>query len=147
MDPATPLPTADEVRSVVLAEHDEIRPMLDEVEALADRFESGGSELGRTLRERGFYLYQRLGAHLELEERLLATLLRRAGARGAELADRLVREHAEQHELLGYLLERLGESTMPTLVIARELRSFVDYIRGDMAYEERTLLAEDVLHD
>ena len=137
--------TAEEVRRCVLAEHQEIRPLLDEIDALAGRFEGGDENVGRTLRDRGFRLYQRLSAHLALEDRILLQRLHATGSEG--LAERLAREHEEQRELLSYLLERLGESTRPTLLVARELHSFTEYMRADMVHEETNLLAEDVLHD
>lgn len=140
-------PSAETVRQRVLEEHAEIRPLLDGVEKLAQRFEHGEEQVGRDLRKRGFGLYERLAAHMDVEEELLLSRLRGAGDRGRQLAERLAREHAEQRELLEYLLGRLGESTLPTLLIARELVSFVEYVRLDMSHEEHTLLANDLLAD
>ncbi len=139
--------TAEAVRGLVLGEHAELRPMLEEIEMLAERFETRDESVGRTLRQRGFDFHKRFSGPLELEERDLAPRLRCAGDRGRKLAEHLGHEHREQRELLQYLLARLGESTIPTLLIARELRNFVSYVRLDMEHEEGDLLAEDVLHD
>ena len=135
------------MRRLVIDDHAELRPMLDEIDALADRFEKGDEEIGRVLRQRGFEFYQRFAWHLDREERHLAPRLRAQGGREARLAERLDAEHREQRELLQYLLDRLGESTLPTLVIARELRNFAEYVRLDMEHEEADLLDESVLHD
>ncbi len=136
--------TADAVRGLVLGEHAELRPMLEEIEMLAERFQTGDASVGRTLRQRGFDFLERFSGHLELEERNLAPRLRRAGDRGRKLAKHLGHE---QRELLQYLLARLEKSSIPTLLITRELRNFVAYVRLDMQHEEADLLPEDVLHD
>jgi hemerythrin-like domain-containing protein len=140
-------PSGAEVRKLVIDDHEVLRPMLDEVERLANRFEQGDESVGRTLRQHGFDFYKRFSGHLELEEEHLARRLRTQGERGQRLADRLEHEHREQRELLNYLLGRLGDSTTPTLLVARELRNFVSYVRLDMEHEERDLLTEDVLRD
>jgi hemerythrin-like domain-containing protein len=139
--------SAAAVRQLVIDDHAELRPMLDEVERLANLFERGDSSTGPILRQHGFEFYKRFSGHLELEEEHLAPKLLSAGERGRTLSDRLDHEHREQRELLQYLLERLGESTTPTLLIARELRNFVAYVRFDMQHEEQDLLSADVLRD
>jgi hemerythrin-like domain-containing protein len=131
---------AEEVRERILQEHAELRGMLDEVHSLAERFEGGDAQVSQTLRERGLRLYERFAAHLDLEDRLLAPALRKAGGPGPERAERLAREHREQRELLDYLMERLLKHPAPTLLVARELHHFVSYVRLDMDYEEETLL-------
>lgn len=135
------------VRQLVLDEHALLRPMLDEIERLADRFEQGDESVGRPLRQLGFDFYKRFSGHLELEEQQLSARLRRLGDRGRRLADRLDHEHREQRELLSYLLGRLGDSTTPTLLVARELRNFVAYVRLDMQHEEQDLLTPEALSD
>jgi hypothetical protein len=139
--------TAEAVRGWVLGEHAELRPMLEEIEKLAERFQAGDVSVGPTLRQRGFDFLERFSGHLELEERNLAPRLRRAGDRGRKLAEHLGHEHHEQRELLRYLLARLGEPPIPTLLVSWELRNFVGYVRLDMQHEEAELLGDDVLHD
>lgn len=119
--------------------------MLRDVEEMVDRFQEGDAGGARSLRERGLGLYERLAAHLELEDSVLAPALRASGAAGERAAERLAHEHREQRELLKYLLERLREQTRPTVLVARELRSFIDYVRMDMEHEESTLLSEELL--
>ena len=139
--------TAETVRGWLLGEHAELRPMLEEIEKLAERFQAGDASVSPTLRQRGFAFLARFSGHLELEERNLAPRLRCAGDRGRKLAEHLGHEHHEQRELLRYLLARLEESSSPTLLISWELRNFVRYVRLDMQHEEADLLGEDVLHD
>ncbi len=139
--------TAEALRGCVLGEHAELRPMLEEIEKLAERFQAGDASAGPALRQRGFSFLERFSGHLELEERNLAPRLRCAGDRGRKLAEHLGHEHHEQRELLRYLLVRLGESSIPTLLISWELRNFVRYVRLDMQHEQADLLCEDVLHD
>jgi hemerythrin-like domain-containing protein len=143
----TQAPSGAAVRKLVIDDHDALRPMLDEVERLADLFEQGDESVGRSLRQTGFDFYKRFSGHLELEEQHLATRLRKLGEQGERLANRLEHEHREQRELLSYLLGRLGDSTTPTLLVARELRNFVAYVRLDMQHEEQDLLTEAVLRD
>ena len=44
-------------------------------------------------------------------------------------------------------LGRIQQFSRPTILIAREVRSFVSYVRGDMEHEEKTMLDEAVLRD
>ncbi len=135
---------AAEVRDHVLAQHAELRKRLDEICALANRFESGDASVGANLRQRGLALYERFAEHLDFEEAQLEPLLR-AREVGRRHADHLLREHQEQRELLQYLLGRLSRQPLPTLLVARELRNFAEYVRLDMAHEEKTLLDEALL--
>jgi Hemerythrin HHE cation binding domain len=134
-----------EVRQRILDEHEELRGRLGEIEALLAHFEAGHEAAGAELRERGLALFARFAAHIDLEDRSLAPLLRAAGAAGEARADRLAREHREQRELLQYLMRRLASQPQPTALIAGELRNFAGYLRTDMAHEEETLLAESAL--
>lgn len=136
-----------EVRRLVLEDHDLLRRLLDEIDTLAIQFEQGSEQVGGRLRTRGQRLYEKLGEHLELEDRLLVPALRAVGREGKERAERLSREHLEQGELLKYLMGRLGQGSMPTLLIARELRNFVALMRYEMIEEEDTMLGEDVLRN
>jgi hemerythrin-like domain-containing protein len=132
------------VRSQILEQHAELRGMLAEISELADRFEAEGETVGEALREHGLALYARFEEHLGFEDRYLAPALRVAHAEGVEAANRLANEHAEQRELLHYLLDRLKHQRQPTQLVVRELRSFAEYLLQDIAHEEEKLLGEDV---
>jgi iron-sulfur cluster repair protein YtfE (RIC family) len=136
-----------DVRKRILDQHARLREMLDELAPLATRFEEGEGTVGARLRQAALALYESFDAHLRDEERTLEPALRARGAEGCRMADRLRREHHEQDELLGYLLSRLGDNLNPTLLVAREVRHFIEYLRLDMAYEESTLLTAALLPD
>jgi len=136
---------ASEVRELIRSEHALLREMLDEIDALTAVFESGAAPEGEALRGKGAALYERFEKHLELEDRLLKPTLLRAGPAGERGARHLEHEHREQRELIRYLLGRLEKSRTPTLLIAREIRNFAEYLRLDMEHEERDLLADDIL--
>jgi iron-sulfur cluster repair protein YtfE (RIC family) len=139
-----------QIRSEIVAEHGELRELLPEVASLAEQFEQaapGAHDLGRRLREAGLALYQKFAAHMDHEQQLLEPALRAAGAEGERLARRLEHEHHEQRELLDYLLTRLREQPTPTVLIARQLQNFTNFLRFEMDHEEKTLLAPEILRD
>ena len=136
-----------EVRRRILADHRKLRAMLDALVPLAQRFERGEDVDAKWLREETLALYETFAAHLRHEESTLEPALRARGAEGVRLADRLAHEHREQRELLGYLTSRLRDSPYPTLLVAREVRNFAEYLQSDMAHEEATLLTAAALPD
>ena len=42
---------------------------------------------------------------------------------------------------------RLRKNPLPTLLVAQEVRNFIEYVRLDMEHEESTLLADTTLSD
>ena len=119
--------------------------MLDALVPMAKRFESGDPADGARLRDEAMALYETFAAHLVHEENTLEPALRARGAEGERLASRLAHEHREQRELLTYLVSRLKANPRPTLLVAREVRNFAEYLQGDMAHEESTLLSAAAL--
>jgi hemerythrin-like domain-containing protein len=136
-----------EVRRRILEDHGRLRSMLDALVPLAQRFERGGQGEGTSLRENALALYETFAAHLRHEESTLEPALRARGAEGARLADRLGHEHREQRALLQYLVSRLEDNPVPTLLVAREVQNFAEYLRHDMNHEEATLLSAAALPD
>lgn len=136
-----------QVRRAVLEEHGRLRVLLEEIEALVERFEKGDAQVHGPLRDKGIELHDALCAHLDHEDDILAPALRDADAAGARAARRLADEHREQRELFAFLLGRLRDSARPTVLLAREMRNFVDLIRIDMQHEEEHELSEKVLRD
>jgi hemerythrin-like domain-containing protein len=136
-----------EVREQILEQHAELREMLAGLEPLVKRFEPGSRMVAEELCERGLALYEKLAAHLDLEDDLLVAALRAVREGGQERAEDLAAEHREQRELLEFLIGRLTRECRPTSLVARELRSFIDCLREDMDDEEATLLAPEVLGD
>ena len=135
-----------QVRDRVLAEHTRLRELLDELVAQIERFESGSPEVGAELRSMGMAFFEVFAAHIGLEDSVLVPVLRELED-GERRAERLAREHLEQRELREYLMGRLRNHDRPSTLIARELRSFVEYVRQDMQHEEETILREDLLRD
>lgn len=139
------------IRSEITAQHAELKDLLEEVDVLAKRFErSDGNDgddpaLGTKLHERGLALFERFRGHVDREQELLTPLLRAAGAEGERRADRLAHEHDEQRQLLAYLVGRLERHPEPTLLIARELQHFADFLRLEMIHEEESLLSPTFL--
>jgi iron-sulfur cluster repair protein YtfE (RIC family) len=121
--------------------------MLDALVPLAQRFERGGESDGAKLRAEALALYETFAAHLLHEESTLEPALRARGADGSRLADRLAHEHKEQRALLQYLVGRLADNPRPTLLVAREVQNFAEYLRNDMIHEESTLLTAAALPD
>jgi hemerythrin-like domain-containing protein len=134
-----------EIRERIHSDHAMLRAMLDEIEEFSERFEQGDEAVGDALRERGTALYACFIQHLDLEDAILAPALRTAGPDGERIAARLAHEHHEQRELIGYLLGRLDQQRSPTLLVARELRHFAEYLRQDMQHEESTMLDDGIL--
>lgn len=138
--------TDGQVRRQVLADHAVLRQELNDLESILLDFESGKSESGSRLRERGVRLFDLFAAHLGLEDEVLIAALRRQEA-GRPLAEKLTEEHREQRELLRFLLSRLEDDERPSSLVARELSSFVEVLRIDMAHEEATVLRTDLFPD
>jgi hemerythrin-like domain-containing protein len=138
--------TGGQVRRQVLAGHAVLRDELDDLEVVLQDFESGKTESGSRLRERGVRLFDLFAAHLGLEDEVLIGVLRRQES-GESLAEMLTEEHREQRELLSFLLSRLEDDERPSSLVARELSSFVEVLRIDMAHEEATVLRTDLFQD
>jgi hypothetical protein len=124
-------------RERIRRDHADLRRRLDEVELLIARWEAGSDDAGVALRDRGLALYERLGFHIEAEERILAPVLL-ATAEGAERALQLAADHRDQREVLAFLRARM-RGLRPTALVVRELKSFVAIMREDMAREEALL--------
>ena len=135
-----------QVRSAILGEHEEIRAILGAVDALAGTPQVGPKEV-EALRQQSLVLHRRLIAHLEFEDRHLVPAVRDADAWGEERARRLVEEHAEQRELLEYILMQLGDRERAPQLLCRTLRTFVELVNEDMVHEESALLRDDILRD
>lgn len=134
-----------QVRQRILEEHARLRAMLAELVPMAERFERGDGAIADALQEQAMALYESFAAHLLHEENTLEPALRARGTEGQRLAERLAHEHREQRELLAYLVARLRDQPRPTLLVAREIVHFAEYLRLDMAHEESTLLTAAAL--
>ncbi len=136
-----------EVRERILADHESIRKMLEELEAAARGVLAGERRLLGPLRDRGEALLARLEEHMHWEDRYLSAALREADAWGAERAALLDREHREQRVMLRDTLKRIRANRRPATAVARDLADLVARLRIDMEQEERDLVDERVLRD
>jgi hypothetical protein len=135
-------PRPSEVRALILAQHEALRVVYAELDALLISARRGDAEGERTLRERCRGLYQMLLRHMATEDAFLAPALREADGFGSVRADELLREHDRQRRLLRYVLSP-GDGTAVALTVAALLQD----LRADMAHEEHALLDPDLLKD
>lgn len=138
---------ASVVRGRVLADHRDIRAMIEALEDRASEVLKGAPDDGDALRSAGELLLTRLIAHMHWEEAHLIPALREADAWGNERATRLHDEHVEQWELLQNSLERLGDPARPTELLAQNLLDLTSILREDMLDEEENLLDDEILRD
>jgi hemerythrin-like domain-containing protein len=137
--PAAPDARQESESQRIRRDHADLRGQLEEIELLLARWEAGVDAAGAVLRDRGLALYERLDSHIEIEEGILAPILF-ASEDGERRALQLAAEHREQRDLLAYLRPRMS-ALRPTVLVARELRNFLAYLREDMAREEGMLEA------
>ena len=89
-----------EVAARILAEHALLRPILRETRFLADRVAQGDTEARAPLRAFALMLYEKLVAHIELEDRILAPVVRDISGWGPSLHADMMQEHARQQAQL-----------------------------------------------
>jgi acetoin utilization protein AcuB len=140
--------TPSQVREVILSEHVHIRGLLDRAEHAARQVrESPTDEGSERLAAAGGQLYASLGAHMELENRVLVPALESIDAWGRVRAEGLRREHAEQKGALEAAQAELGRSEQPAREKADGVLRMVAMLRKDLELEEETLLSARLLQD
>ena len=134
-----------EIRSLVLAEHADLRKCLAEIEAITAHVLTG-HELGeRNLREVAFGLCTGLEQHLAMEEALLLPAIREVDAWGPVRADHMQQEHQAQRAALARLLGMASDAAIVEL--ARTVQAFARTLIEDMKLEEKELLNPNLLRD
>lgn len=139
-------PRPSEIRLLILAQHEELRVMYAELDALLPRVRAGDADCERTLREHCRRLYQLLLRHIAVEDTLLAPALRETDGFGPVRAEDLLLEHDRQRRLLRYALSSIDEGTNGTTLV-RSIPALLVSLREDMAHEERDLLSTELLRD
>lgn len=136
-----------QVRQMIQDDHRWLRELLADARTTARRVEEGDHALCGRLRETAQAMRERFLGHLALEEQYLVPALRDADAWGEERAARLLAEHADQRARFAALLDALRQPCGDCSVLARDVLALAGDLVADIESEERTLLAERVLHD
>jgi iron-sulfur cluster repair protein YtfE (RIC family) len=131
---------ASDVRERVLRDHAALRTTLDQLEPLAREVLDGASGLRERLRDLGETLLDALERHMAWEDAHLAPMLRQADSWGKEREELLRRDHAEQRQVLRYVLEKIRDAERPIALIARNLLDLSAMLRSEIVHEEETLL-------
>jgi hemerythrin-like domain-containing protein len=115
---------------------------------LAGRLAKGDRSALGPLRAFSLMLYQKLIAHIDLEDRILAPVVRDIIGWGPSLHADMVEEHAHQREHLESDIADLKTGSIPDEHLAASVDGFVESLMRDMdAEENRLLLRSDLLLD
>lgn len=136
-----------QVRARILEEHDELRRLLIDLDALADSVLRGQNGLGARLRDKATEIYEVLRDHIDLEDRILAPALRETPGFGELREQRLLEHHAEQRKRFEAAIAELRIGPPPPESLARRIRELVADVRVDMAHEDKDLLNPELLKD
>ena len=129
--------TPSKVLEQLIAQHDELRGIMDRCEELADRLDSGeGNPLALTREVAKLRLA--FDAHNKFEEQLLRPVLNEMDAFGSVRIDRMFSEHVDEHRSMR---QQLGDPT------TNALRGVIDSLRVHLQAEERYFLSSKVLRD
>lgn len=130
-----------DVRRALLAEHAQLRELLDQLEEVAGRVRTGldvPARLGRLVDS----FRQTLETHNENEETFLEPMLRELDSWGPIRADRLLREHVDEHiDMLSLI-----DSPDPEM-LASTIPVFAELLRAHIMQEEKSFLSAELLHD
>ena len=129
--------TPSKVLEQLVAQHDELRALMDRCEELADRLDAGeGNPLALTREIAKLRLA--FDAHNKFEEQLLRPVLHEMDAFGDVRIDRMFSEHVDEHRSMR---QQLGDPT------TNALRGVIDSLRVHLQAEERYFLSSKVLRD
>jgi iron-sulfur cluster repair protein YtfE (RIC family) len=139
-------PSPAEVRALVLAQHEELRRLIQRAQrATAWQGEPSferAEEVVRVAQE----LYARFENHLRFEERFLFPALRDADIWGDERVAALTKEHAQQRCDLERFID-LVDSQCPPEEVRGALAALTLMLLEDIAEEEEACLDADLLRD
>jgi len=132
----------EQIKKEMLAEHHQLRGLLDVVKRLAEKVAAGEIALMSSLRSGAQQLTQALIDHMESEERHLAALSRGGSAHWAQHLTEFKHQHVHQRSLLAHFLERV-ESIHASKRLGEVVQAMVVAIRLDMEHEEKALFASE----
>ena len=136
-----------QVRLAIANEHEELRRVLRDVDALAVLVIDGNRGAYEMLRLRAGQLYDALCKHTDLEDRILAPALRETPGFGEIREAQLLEHHREQRDQLHAALAELSSEDEVPAELATRIRDLLAHIRIDMAHEDRDLLNDKLLKD
>ena len=138
-----------ETRAVVLTEHSHVQMLLRRTRAAAHavRLSVASDHAVEKLHDAARHLVLAIGAHLELEDRVLAPALARLPEYGQERAAQMVAEHRRQTQEADAVVRALGRRDQPVQALANRLDEIMSRFEADLAREERLLLSSDLLRD
>jgi hypothetical protein len=135
--------SSSDARDEILAQHGELRNLLAEVAAIAERAAATGEEL-EALRHGARALYEALAAHMAFEDQVLPAALRDVLGWGAVIRQRMEADHARQRESLARAISAIGPDGLGGAALIEDVRAFVATLVVDMETEERGLLEADL---
>jgi hypothetical protein len=127
-------------RAMLLAQHEHLRLLLEELAGVADRVMRGEGVMGE-LTTRLEVLRGAFALHNATEEAMLEPILRIDYAWGPARIARMMEEHGAEHASLRAALAGAD------LDVAARVVELVEDIDAHMAAEERTFLSQGVLRD
>lgn len=135
-----------EIRNRLLADHERIRKLLDEMEAASARALAGERGADEAQTQRARTLREVLLDHVRREEEWLSPILETVDSWSEVRLDRMHQEHGTQRALL---YRMVGDAAVETDAAERSrlFHRLASDIRYEMAQEERFLLHADVLRD
>lgn len=135
-----------QVRARILREHATLRSRLDQLTRETAALQAGDERAVERALALSGELLELLGDHLDLEDRVLAPVLKDADSWGDIRAARLLQHHAEQREQL-HGIARSSRTQQSPMALAALLDALIDDLRIDMDHEERSVLSTELLHD
>ena len=131
---------ATEARTTLLAQHEQLRLLLDTCTRLA-REQRAGEPVTAELDEALAELRDEFADHNQMETAVIADLLQCPAAWGSLLIDRMLEEHVAEHAAFWELLSGTQAE------VAERIGELAEELDAHMAAEERTFLNPMTLRD
>jgi hypothetical protein len=135
--------SSSEARAAILSCHEELRGLLSETILCAD--DAASSERAfEPLRVHARELFQAFEAHMDFEQRILATALGDVIGWGAVLRLQVEEGHERQRATLASARSALETLSLPPARVAESVRAIADELLLGLNSEERCLLSADL---
>ena len=128
----------DEIHGLVRFHYAELRQIVDDLDLLVQQLIEGNTRRLAALLAQTNFLHERLYAHTDLEDQLLAPYLEASRSRNA--ARELLRHHQEQRRRLACALVSARDHHFDVAAFARSMRALIGVLREKITQEERDLL-------